>query len=85
MKNNDITREEFIESVANKCVSRLSEEERRLFMADPEPYNYHFGYGMYIRNHYIRNKGLPIWSFNADDLSHDIIEKIIEMVNSSAE
>ena len=74
-------RQAFIEDVARKCIADMTEEEKQTFMDDPDPLNYHFGYGMYIRNKYLRGKELPIeFIYDADRMSGQILEKIIELV-----
>lgn len=77
----DEDRQAFIEDVARKCIADMTEEEKQTFRDDPDPSNYHFGYGMYIRNKYIRGKELPIeFTYDADRMSGLILERIIELV-----
>jgi len=73
----------FIEDVARKCVASLSEKDKQAFRDDPDPINYHFGYGMYIRNKYIHGKAFPnnLFLLDADGVSQRILERIIEIVN----
>jgi hypothetical protein len=56
---------------------------KRELIGDPDTDDFHFGYGMYIRNHYIHNKEVPFFFIHPDDLSHEIIVRIIEIVNGS--
>ena len=72
---------EFVEKVARECIEEMTDEVRIHFIGNPDPYRFHFGYGMYIRNKYIHGKKLDFTFFHPDDLSHEIIEKIIEIVN----
>ncbi len=75
--------EEFIEAVAEDCVTNMTDEIKRQFIGDPDPYDFHFGYGMYIRNHYIYGKELPFLILHPDDLSHQIIGKDYRYVERS--
>ena len=74
-------RDEFVNRVARECIADMTDEERIHFVGNPDPYEFHFGYGMYIRNKYIHGKNLGFFYGMADDLSHRIIVKIIELVN----
>ncbi len=77
----EANRQAFIEDVARKCIADMTEEDKQAFRNDPDPSNYHFGYGMYIRNNYLRGKELPIeFTFDADRMSGLILERIIELV-----
>ena len=73
--------EEFVEAVARDCIEHLSEKDKQCFRDNRDPYDYHTGYGMYIRNHYIHGKKLGFICLMADDLSHEIIVRIIEILN----
>ncbi len=79
----DMNEEEFIDYVANDCISNMSEEDKQCFIDDKDPISYHFGYGTYIRNTYIYNNKLSFMPLIADDLSHAIIERIIAIINES--
>ena len=74
-------KDKFVERVAKECIAEMKDEDRAYFIGNPDPYEFHFGYGMYIRNKYIHGKNLPFFYGMADDLSHEIIVKIIELVN----
>lgn len=77
----DMSRDEFIEYVANDCISHMSEEDKQCFRDDKDPISYHFGYGTYIRNNYIYNNKLSFMPLIADNLSTDILERIIGIIN----
>lgn len=74
--------EEFIESVAAKCIAKLSEEDKKVLIDNPDPSVHHFGYGLYIRNKYLHGKNLPmsVQFYPKDDLSSMILERIIEIL-----
>ena len=74
--------DEFIDYVANDCIANMSEEDKQCFKENKDPYDHHFGYGMYIRNTYIHGKNLPFYVLQADSLSHSILEKIISIINA---
>ena len=76
-KLSEMDEEQFVEYVANDCISRLSEKDKQTLRENPDPIALHFGYGMYIRNHYIHGKRLKFMCLSSDDLSADIIERII--------
>lgn len=69
--------DEFVKAVAKDCIKSLSEEEKDYIRNNPDD-DYHFGYGMYIRNHYIHGKELAFNFFHADDLSGEIMQTIID-------
>ena len=77
-------KDEFVDRVARDCIAEMTEEEKVHFVGNPNPYEFHFGYGMYIRNKYIHGKNLGFFYGMADDLSHEIIVKIIEIINQNA-
>lgn len=70
---------DFINEVADDCVRNLSEKEKEYLIANPRVIDYHFSYGMYIRNHYIHNRDFSEVSFwvEPDDLSYEIIRMIL--------
>ena len=43
----------FVGRVAKEVIEGLSSEDRKYMIANPEPYEYHFGLGTMIRNRYI--------------------------------
>ena len=82
-KTSDMSEKEFIEYVAKDCITHMSEEDKQCFRDDQDASSYHFGYGTYIRNKYIYNKKLSFMPFMADDLSNNIIERIIAIINGT--
>ena len=77
-----MSKEEFVEYVANDCITHMSIEAKQYFKDNPDASMHHFGYGMYIRNQYLYGKDLPYLGCQEDDLSHSIIEKIISIINA---
>ncbi len=71
--------DKYVDEVANKCFSELTDEDKQAFREHPNPYEHHFGYGMYIRNNYLYGKELEFPAMIADNMSHQILEKIIDM------
>ena len=70
---------DFINEVADDCVRNLSEKEKEHLIANPRAIDYHFSYGMYIRNNYIHSRDFSEVSFwvEPDDLSYEIIRMIL--------
>jgi len=83
-KDVDELYQEFINETTADTVSKLSKKDRKALLEHPDPLDYHFGYGMYIRNHYIRNKELPFLAVSIDRLSTEIVEEIIRRVQEEA-
>lgn len=76
-------KDEFVAAVVSDCLANLTEGDKETFRKYPDPSDHHFGYGMYIRNHY------QLWSqrfsetepwVNPDDLPQEIVELVIERV-----
>lgn len=61
--------------IALDCVRNMTDEERELIQKRGEITDYHFGYGMYIRNHYVYPSKKHFYIM-ADDVSSDV-EKFI--------
>ncbi len=76
----DKAEKSFIEDVANKCIKKLSDEDKKYMREHTDSSEYHFSYGLYIRNHYIHNKNLFEKGIRAmpDELSDHIVARIIE-------
>jgi len=72
---------EFITEVADDCVANLSDEDREYLISNPGD-DYHFSYGLYIRNHYIHNRDFSEVDFEAepDYLSSAIISMIFSKI-----
>lgn len=73
----------FVEKVAKKVINGLSSEDKEYMIANPNPYEYHFSLGMMIRNKYIYGKELNFPVLMADNLSHEVIEKILSILKDS--
>ncbi len=69
--------ERFIERVAEEVLGEMKQEDKDSMALHPDPFLYHFGLGLYIRNKYIHGQELGFSCFDPDDLSSDIIERII--------
>ena len=69
---------EFINEVADDCISKLTEKNKEYLIDNPYAIDYHFSYCLYIRNNYIHNKDfseVPFWA-EPDHLSSEIIQAI---------
>ena len=74
--------EKFIEETVEACLTELSDEDKKDLLDNPDPIDHHFGYGMYIRNHYIHDKDLKFPVDSADYLSAEILERIIRKLQA---
>ena len=72
--------EKYVDEIAAKCLSEMTEEDKQVFREHPNPYEHHFGYGMYIRNQYFYGDELSVPAIIADNLSSRILEKIIDTI-----
>ena len=81
--------QELMQSIAEEVYGGLSGEDKAYMREHPDPIEYHFGLGLYIRNKYIyRNaalSGIAQSGIGADDLSGRIIELVLEKVMKDAE
>ena len=70
---------EFVTKVAEECITNMSEEEKHYMRLHPCSLDYHFSYGVYIRNQYIYNKDFSNTNFISDPdyLSMKILNMII--------
>ncbi len=50
------TSDEFIKQVALDCIANKSGSDKEYIRDNPRTIDYHFGYALYIRNHYIHGK-----------------------------
>jgi hypothetical protein len=76
------TEEEFIKEVALDCVENLKDKDKDYIRENPFPSYYHFGYAMYVRNHYIHCRdfsGVDFW-VEPDHLSSRIINFIFSLL-----
>ncbi|MBR5944331.1 MAG: hypothetical protein IKZ94_05220 [Lachnospiraceae bacterium] len=76
--------EKFVDETVKDAVSKLTEADKKALLENPDPIEHHFGYGMYIRNHYIHGKDLSFPVTFADDLSAEIVEEIIKKIQLEA-
>ena len=69
---------EFVTEVADDCLKKMKEKDRKHLIDNPWAIDYHFSYGLYIRNHYIHNRDFTDVNFWAepDHLSSEIIKMI---------
>ena len=69
----------FVIAVAEDCIKNMTEEDKHYIRLHPCSVEYHFSYGMYIRNQYIYNQDFFNLNFicNPDDLSMKILNMII--------
>ncbi len=76
------TEDEFITGVAKDCISNLKDEDKQYLCDNPHRTDYHFGYALYIRNHYIHNKDFSDVDFfvEPDHLSGQIMERIFSFL-----
>lgn len=73
------TEEEFIKEVAFDCIANMKDKDKEYIRDNPCSMDYHFGYALYIRNHYIHNKDFSDVDFwvEPDHLSGCIMDFII--------
>lgn len=72
---------EFIEHTANDCLSKLSEDDKEHMKENPDPLQYHFGLGLFIRNNYIHgNSSIRFEVDSPDDLSSEIVDRMMVML-----
>ena len=80
----------FLEAVAKKCVSELTEEDKRILLEEKDSSAYHFSMGLYIRNNFIYPQKRFGFADNyadifdltarADDHSDTVIKLIIDIL-----
>jgi len=70
----------FVDKVARDYISNLNDEEKEHIMSIPDPFEQHFGMGLYIRNKYIHGKEEAVELGHPDDLSAIIIERIFSLL-----
>ena len=74
------TEDEFIRAVAEDCINNMSDEDKEYIRKNPVSGEYHFGYALYIRNHYIHGKKLQFMHFDADTMSSNIMKCIFSIL-----
>ena len=65
--------------IALDCVRNFTDEEIGAVMQRGEIFNYHFGYGMYVRNRYIHKNKLHI-HWISDNVSRRVEELICAII-----
>lgn len=63
----------FLEAVAKKCVSELTEEDKKVLLRENDSSAYHFGIGLYVRNNFI----YPQKKFESADNYAEILDLIV--------
>lgn len=71
----------YVKEIANKVINELSKEEKEKILKISDYSGEHFGLGLYIRNNYIYNK-IDL-NVDADDMSYDIFNEIIEILKNN--
>ncbi|MDD3186159.1 MAG: hypothetical protein PHT76_12745 [Anaerostipes sp.] len=66
--------------IALDCVRNMNAEDRDYIKENPKVSEYHFGYGMYIRNHYIHCSNKHSY-FEADNESSSVVEMILSILH----
>ena len=66
---------EFVNAVANDCILNMNEKMKKTLMDNPYITDWHFTYGMYIRNRYIYDNEIAN-EYDPDDLSSGILKTI---------
>ena len=72
-------KKKFVEETSKKVYEELEEEDKRFLCEHPDPFEHHFGLGLYIRNEFIHGKDLHFFYLQPDDLSNEVVEKVIEL------
>ena len=71
----------YVKEIADKVINELSKEEKEKLLKISDYSGEHLGLGPYIRNNYIYNK-IDL-NVDADDMSYDIFNKIIEILKNN--
>ena len=77
-------KEAFIRDTTEKVIAELTQEDKEFLLAHPDPIEHHFGLGLYIRNQYIHGKDLGFIYAFADDLSGEIVERVIRVLQQES-
>jgi len=67
-----------MERVSEEILSSIADEERQNMINHPYPPGYYSSLAVEIRNHYIDSAELNFYYGDPNDLSHDIVERIID-------
>ena len=74
--------ERFVEQTAKDILAGMSQDDKDYMILHPDPYEHHFGLGLFIRNKYIHGKELGFFYGDPDDLSHEIIQRLISLLKT---
>lgn len=77
---NECSKNEFVKTVSLEVYRELDDQYKDFILKHKETWEHHFGLGLYIRNKYIYGKEMNFLYIHADDLSSEIVERIVEMV-----
>ena len=72
-------KEKFVEDTSKKVYEELAKEDKSYLCEHPNPIEHHFGLGLYIRNQFIHGKDLHFFYLQPDDLSIEVVKKVIEL------
>lgn len=74
-------KKKFIRGVVEDCVLHMKPEDKAYIRENPYSIEYHFGYALYIRNHYIYDEGSKLdFAYEPDQLSSDIMTYIFSLL-----
>ncbi len=77
-----LSKNEFISYAAHDCLSQLSEDNKEHMKENPDPLQWHFGLGMFIRNNYIHGNGSIHFEADLpDDLSGEIVDRMLVILS----
>jgi len=71
-----------INEIANECIENMSDDYKRHLRLHPNPDNYHFSLGLYIRNKYRErfHQEIMDWYWDDDSISTEILCRIIRVL-----
>ena len=72
--------ERLFKKIAIECVDNMTEADRAYFRAHPDITRYHFTYGLYIRNKYMKRFNEAKIRIHRDNMSHDVLEEIVHLL-----
>ena len=74
-------KEEFVQAVSKDILGKLNEKGKEEILQSNK-WELHLGFGTYIRNTYIHGRTLSFHYYDPDDLSSEIIDRIIEALRA---
>lgn len=66
-----------LECIVDDIINNLTKIEKKKLLHHSNYNDYHFGFGLYIRNHYIYNH-FDLNMIEPDDLSEEIFNRVVE-------